>query len=313
MITHYLKGGLGNQLFQIFATIALSLRLGKTFVFDFSTTNTVGCTYRPTYWQTVFQYLVSFIPEIEWVATQTGIRLPATCKHIYHSPDEPGHHYQSIDHLVDSDSNDLETLYVLDGYYQSYKYFDKEEATICKMLQLEEMKEAVASKFPYVTKSNTISMHFRIGDYMKLLNCHPILQADYYVRSLQFILDKIDQIHSDGNDFINVYYFCQPSDYVYVRPTIDLLESTFPMCKFLWQIGAEDWEELLLMSLCNHNIIANSTFSLWGSYLNTHKDAIVCYPSVWFGYDMAHYRVDDMFRPHWNQIETTNIYRRENR
>ena len=60
----------------------------------------------------------------------------------------------------------------------------------------------------------------------------------------------------------------------------------------------EDWEQMLLMSLCQHNIIANSSFSWWGAYFN-NNEKIVCYPSIWNG---STNEIDDLFPKNWNKI-----------
>jgi hypothetical protein len=55
------------------------------------------------------------------------------------------------------------------------------------------------------------------------------------------------------------------------------------------------------MSLCKHNIIANSSFSWWGAYFNENLEKIVCYPSVWFGKNVEH-NVVDLFPNRWVKI-----------
>jgi hypothetical protein len=64
-----------------------------------------------------------------------------------------------------------------------------------------------------------------------------------------------------------------------------------------------DWEQLLLMSNCTHNIIANSSFSWFAAYFNSNKDKIVCYPNKWFCGLNEHICVDDLFPPAWQKIQ----------
>jgi len=109
----------------------------------------------------------------------------------------------------------------------------------------------------------SISIHFRLGDYKHIQHCHPILPYMYYKNALkQFSYTQR-----------NVYYFCEEEDKEHVEHIIQQLRKDYTECMFV-SVGFElcDWEQLIYMSCCNHNIIANSSFSWWGAYLNEHND-----------------------------------------
>ena len=89
-----------------------------------------------------------------------------------------------------------------------------------------------------------------------------------------------------------------------MNQTIQLLKNEFPTIEFERATNAlDDWQQMLLMSCCNHNIIANSSFSWWGAYFNVNPTKFVCYPSVWFGRAMSDVDVSDLFPDEWAKIE----------
>ena len=73
----------------------------------------------------------------------------------------------------------------------------------------------------------------------------------------------------------------------------------------------EDWRQLLLMSCCQHNIIANSSFSWWAAYFNDNSEKIICYPETWFGSQLSQHNTCDLCPKSWNKIngerQITNI------
>jgi hypothetical protein len=146
-----------------------------------------------------------------------------------------------------------------------------------------------------------ISLHFRFGDYKKYPHIYQILNEKYYSNSITYILSEIK-----NDSKLSIVYFCEDQDIEDVEYIIKKLRLEFPLIKFERANPLlKDWEQMLLMSLCNHNIIANSTFSWWGAYLNSSVDKIVCYPEKWF-MPNAH-NTCDLFLEEWVPIE--NIYK----
>ena len=275
MITCYLQGGLGNQIFQIFAIIAYSLQHRRAFQFLYSET-TPSCTHRVTYWNDFLKSLKPF----------TVAELPTNMHKINWGDFE----YKELPAL----GNSFENVQFL-GYFQSYRYFYKYKEQIYKYIQLAERKKECAGLLPIL--DNTISLHFRLGDYKKLPDFHPILSLQYYENALVHILDKV-KITPD--DSWTIYYFCEEEDIEQVERNVDLLKQKFPTC-FFQRVPShiEDWKQMLLMSMCHHNIIANSSFSWFGAFFNENPKKIVCYPDTWFGNTLKHYNTKDLFPRNW--------------
>jgi hypothetical protein len=285
MISCSLVGGLGNQLFQIFTTVAFSIKLSRKCVFlyeDF----TKGCTIRPTYWNT-------FLKPIKYMATFPFSKTqPIIIK-------EKHFHYEEIVFAKIRENEHVNLV----GYFQSYKYFDEYKETLFKLIRLEETRAKVVKMYAclnthgekYEQFDHLISMHFRIGDFIKYPDTHPILSYDYYYNSLLFI-----------NNNANVLYFCEDDDIEQVNTCIARLQKEFPETRFQRAPEIlEDWQQMILMSCCRYNIMANSTFSWFGAYFNVFPSKVVCYPSLWFGKRIRHV-TKDLFPTTWNKIVADN-------
>lgn len=289
MLTCFLMGGLGNQLFEIFTTIAYAITFRHRFVFLDTYVLTDGgpqTTVRYTYWKTFLNRLAgSLSPSINYhsIISESGF---------------PFNDAEMRKQLSETQRNDR--VYMLRGYFQSYKYFQHHYATIRKIIGLEDMKQAVIDKLSYDKDllARCVSLHFRIGDYKHIQQVHPVMTRMYYQRCLEHI-----QQHTPPNQPFTVLYFCEDADIEDVSNVISALTPLFPLYTF--QRGENtlaDWEQMLLMSNCRHNIIANSSFSWWAAYFNDHQDKIVCYPSMWFG-PYAPNNTKDLCPPTWTRIQ----------
>lgn len=292
MITLNLKGGLCNQLFQIFAIIAYSIQHGQPFVFPYQDFLTVGIK-RQTYWNTFLNSLKQF------TVINPRYGLSNILLHNFNKIYWNQHEYKELPVSVSNQN------IMFDGYFQSYKYFEKYEKNIFSLIRLEAQQKSIAEEFSiYCDDKNTynISMHFRLGDYKHIQHCHNILPIEYYKKSLEYIINNT-QLNIKNKKF-RVLFFCEREDNEYVFSQINSLMSISSNIEFM-KVDDEipDWKQLLIMSLCNSNIIANSTFSWWGAYFGNKNNRIVTYPSQWFGPTLNHNSIDDMFPLNWIKID----------
>ena len=174
------------------------------------------------------------------------------------------------------------------------KYFQEKEEDIFKFIKLDESKAQLKDDYNY---DNMVSLHFRLGDYVNLQQHHPLMPIQYFGEALQKL------IKDTNKDDWKILYFCEDKDIHPVNLNISILKTHCPNLSFE-KINSKysDWQQMLIMSHCQHNIIANSSFSWWGAYFNQNKDKKVYYPSVWFGPAQGNKNTNDLFPPDWNKI-----------
>lgn len=279
MITCNLMGGLGNQIFQIFATISYAIKSRNQFRFlNLTTLGGGSTTVRHTFWESFFStmkpFLITELPQPIHVIREKGFpynELPI---------------YEMVNRNV-----------MIYGYFQSYKYFQENYSIIYRLLNIDKMKTDLLNNLNLSCDylKNTVSIHFRIGDYKQVQHVHPLATYDFYERSLQYFR----LVHPDKE--FNILYFCEDGDIDDVLSIINKLTSKFSMYTFTRGTNTlEDWQQMLLMSCCHHNIIANSSFSWWGAWLAKSEKVIA--PQNWFGGDCVNKDVTDMQFGNWSWV-----------
>ena len=274
-------GGLGNQLFQIFACIAYCLRHKLPFKLPEHKRDLKSAEghERPTYWDTFLKRMKPFL--LKEVSRDTPVYKETTF------------HYVPLQLVTNQN-------FIFYGFFNSYKYFEDKYFDIYKLLDISSLKNQTRENYSQYFNNPSISIHFRHGDYKNIQESHPILSNQFYINSLQNIINKTKK-----NDW-TCLYFCEKDDNKAIQIKIKILKRRFKHLKFIKAHDkAEDWQQLLLMSCCKHNIIANSAFSWWGAYFNENTDKIVCYPDVWFGSKLAHNDTKDLFLDSWDKIHNS--------
>ena len=175
------------------------------------------------------------------------------------------------------------------GLFQSYKYFDDCRDAILQEFQFDKhlLSKSTIKMSERMKQCNSVSIHVRRGDYMNgyyynLLG--KVCDLEYYQRAIMEIKKHVS----------NPKFFVFSDDKEYVVKHLLLEEAEYAD----FNIGVDSWQGMYLMSQCHHNIIANSTFSWWGAWLNTHHDKIVVAPPRWFN-DMEY---DDIIPFEWIRV-----------
>lgn len=281
MIYIEIMGGLGNQLFQIFTGISYSIDNKTQFKIKFNKKDEVSpvdnTSKRPTYWNNF----------LKTISTFTYIELPM----LPVFREKEAFKYNKIPQF-DED-------FIIFGYYQSYLYFDNNKDTIKRVLNIDKNRELVKNEnLNFFKNKKPISMHFRIGDYAKARHVHTILDIEYYKQALKTLSEKIPNL----SEKYYILYFFEPIDKDVVYDKIKLLQQEYQDIEFRpCNENIEDWKQMLLMSNCSHNILANSTFSWWGAYLNNNLEKIIYYPRCWLA-DNLNKDTKDLFPEKWVKI-----------
>lgn len=187
----------------------------------------------------------------------------------YHMYEEKGFQYSPIE--IPSSFDRIK----LSGYFQSEKYFDE---TLVREV-FTPRKDLIRYLREKYDLNNSVSVHVRRGDYLGLQDYHPVQNMDYYQEAFSYFQDSKFYVFSDD---------------------IDWCKNNFKG-NFVFIDKQDDYLDMFLMSLCNHHIIANSSFSWWGAWLNKNKDKRVIMPKKWFG-PSANHDINDLICHNWNPI-----------
>ena len=178
------------------------------------------------------------------------------------------------------------------GFWQSEKYFKNVAEKIRKDFNFKVPLDArnLILKTD-IEKNNSISMHIRRGDYLEPQNkLFQVCTIDYYKNAINFIEQHV----------INPKYYIFSNDIPWCKENLKLQNAVYVD----WNTGADSYKDMQLMSYCKHNIIANSSFSWWGAWLNNNPDKIVCVPEKWF--DLPDCETKDVCPDEWIRIKINN-------
>jgi len=161
----------------------------------------------------------------------------------------------------------------LEGYWGSEKYFSDIEDIIRKDFTPKNKPDnATIELIQRIKNCNSVSVHVRRNDYVmdkKTHDFHGVCGLGYYKKSISLITKKVT----------NPSFFIFSDDPVWCKANLRLKNPTVYVTH---NLGKKDHEDIILISTCKHNIIANSSFSWWGAWLNSHPDKIVIAPKKWF-------------------------------
>lgn len=272
MIIVKLQGGLGNQLFQYAACRQLAVKTGRPLFFDTSLLEqTKGSDTKRKFELDAFNINAGIADNAilerfrKTASTKNRLKrlFPFLSTGVYN---EPHFHFDPLFMKIKGSA-------VVTGYFQSEKYFKPVEDTIRKELVLKlPVSSATAAIQKQLSAGTSVSIHIRRGDYVhnkETEKAHGSCGIDYYQKAVSIIASKA------GN--LQLFVFSDDMDWVKNN-----FYSTHPITFIDHNDAAHAHEDLYLMSRCRHNIIANSSFSWWGAWLNNNASKIVVAPSKWF-------------------------------
>lgn len=275
MIIVKLIGGLGNQMFQYSAGLVLAKKNNTHLSLD-TRTFVDQKIHNGFELDRVFCIESSIAKEKE-IKKLIGWRYYKIGKYILanHQKFFKGHHYyQEKDVTFNHEFLSLKDHCYLSGYWQSEKYFSNYTDLIREQFKFKifSSSQNVVVADTIKKTPNTISLHIRRGDYLSTVDArsvHFVCNLDYYKRAMIEIETKI----------LKPTYFIFSDDIEWAKKNIKIKNNHHYIDH---NKSIESYNDMRLMSLCDHHIIANSSFSWWGAWLNPKIDKIVIAPKKWF-------------------------------
>lgn len=274
MIIIKLQGGLGNQMFQYALGYAWKERFNKQIQFDidhFEDSNQIRFTKRKLELEifNIDHFKKSPRSYLKRDLFSKGLYFLQKKITKYHKRYYVEEQYYGFDENILKISHDC----YLDGFWQSPKYFEGVEVQLREQFAFIKNLTPNAYKISRFIKASdcSISIHIRRGDYLTDYKTFYISQTiEYYLSAVEYIAVKVKNYKLD--------LFIFSDDIEWCKKEITLPYNT----TFVDNDGLKDYEGMILMSQCNHHIIANSSYSWWGAWLDNKPDKIVVCTKSWF-------------------------------
>ena len=262
MIIIKIKGGLGNQLFQYAVGRAVALHHKSPLKLDL----TIFKTYE------LHKYLLDQLAIQADIATENEISELKGGNNLLFSALRKAGLVKRKSYLKEKRSSYFDASVFqnddvyLDGYWQNELYFSGiRELLLRELASISSMSDEGYAYWECIKKSNSVSLHIRRGNYLNLKNVN-VLDVDYYMKAVDYLRKGIE----------NPTFFIFSDDLEWCKNSLGFLDN----CIFVDRTKTEI-DDLKLMSFCQHNIIANSSFSWWGAWLNQNSKKTVIAPKDW--------------------------------
>ena len=278
MIIVQFMGGLGNQLFQ-YAIYAKLISMGKKVKADISYyTEKKG---RPFKLEDAFGIQVeeASLEELEHVYGKGKNFLEKLYrKNIQKYVILQENSIQQIEDIV------CHRNVYIEGFWQSHKWFEDIQEELRSRLNFVSADTQLHKKLEEIEQKNAVSIHVRMGDYLIGSKIYGgICTEEYYRKAIEYIKDNVE----------NPYFYVVSDEPEKAKEMLGN-GSDMEYLNSSW----EDFRDMQIISVCKHHIMANSSFSWWGVWLNKNADKIVVAPQKWnnIGYD------EDIYDPTWIRI-----------
>ncbi|MCY4221321.1 MAG: alpha-1,2-fucosyltransferase [Thiotrichales bacterium] len=267
----HLIGGLGNQMFQYAAARAVTLRNDADLILDTTRTPMKGGGNHHLAFALGHFAIAGRIGDASDLPPSRNRPVRHT---IWRMTGRSPRYIRERGLAFNSNIISLEPNCYLHGYFQSDRYFNDVSDQIRKELTIITQPDPVTRRWLHkIQTSNAISLHVRRGDYVTNAKFNAVFatcRPDYYRRAAGFIAD---QIAADPE----IYAFSDDIDWVRKN-----LELPFKMHFVDHNDYSTAYNDMRLMAACRHHVIANSSFSWWGAWLNSSEHKIVVAPAQWY-------------------------------
>lgn len=272
MIIVKISGGLGNQLFQYAFGKYIASQLNTKVLYDIQTIKNFNHFTPRSIGLTFFECQIE-------IASKNEIKKMKLFTHGFMERIErkiaKSYPFLFSKYFVEQSSHTITNSRYLrdncyyDGYWQSYKYLEPLISVLRNEIRLKPAsQEQKTDLINEIENSQSVSIHIRRGDYItikKNYNLFGICSKKYYTDAIQYIEGKINN----------------PIFYIF-SDDLSWAKENFNGSQYIFVKGNIPAEDLYLMSRCKYNIIANSSFSWWGAWLNTNSDKLVIAPAQWY-------------------------------